>query len=198
MLTKTRALYLLTPAGTLEEIAPRKPSAMRTAQSLAECIPGLCRSHLFALVRETFLRMHYQRQQDQAEESSQEKREEASPSHGENLTHAIFRECVSICRDNGWPVVVLNVGVGSRVINDLCQRRDEQGVDIIAAPSKDERPDLYYVHDGHWNPLGHQHVAESMIDYLSRNEGFLSTIPIASDEEVRQLGDQKAGGNRRY
>ena len=41
---------------------------------------------------------------------------------------------------------------------------------LVEIPDKKERPDLYYVVDGHWNPDGHSFVAGIVFkELLSRN-----------------------------
>ena len=42
-----------------------------------------------------------------------------------------------------------------------------RGVTLLRLPGKQDRPDLYYRVDGHWNAAGHRHVAETLLPVLS-------------------------------
>jgi len=151
-------LYSIDSRGKLIERGTRVPeSLMRRLQPMVESIPGLSWSHLFAGILQT--RSWLQR--DPRHEASQQ------PSRkGELLTFSLVEELLSLAEHTKWPVIGLMPLVPDDKKSGIQALYDHFGVTTVAVPSKQERPDLYYSIDGHWNKEGHAYVAEALLPII--------------------------------
>jgi len=83
------------------------------------------------------------------------------------LTLRLWEEALRICHEAGWPVVGIAVeftGPHLTQLRGILARYDSR---IIIVPTKEQRPDLYYEIDGHWNPRGHALVAQMLLSELN-------------------------------
>jgi len=141
------------------------PDWIRRSQVVFEWIPGLSYSYVVSLLLQ-FIREHRDvlvRPVPSAE---------AAPfvppqgSYEDRLTTAILDQVLLQCQRNGWPAIAFIVGVEGvrrQHLLELFQRHD---IEVITAPTMDDRPDLHYFVDGHWNPEGHELAAELLLPIL--------------------------------
>jgi len=155
--------YFLDSTGTLvENSAPATQEGARFVQEIIEAIPGLPYSHLVGLAREFFSEgtMLSPQPAGSAPDSV------SQPSDA--LTYRIVGQAFQICKRNGWPAILLTIGTrGERLrrLQDLARSMD---IPVLVTPLKDDRPDLYYHIDGHWNAAGHRYASTMVLDALAR------------------------------
>ncbi|UCF09648.1 MAG: SGNH/GDSL hydrolase family protein, partial [Candidatus Bipolaricaulota bacterium] len=154
-------LYRLEPDGVLREQPIPPMSRARIFQHLIEAVPGLPYSHLVGLLRQVSLR----REPPPAPQQSAEK-VRSEPSPAEQLTLRLIGEALQICREHGWLVLAVISDVTEprlTLLRDLFATTD---VPLVEMPRKIERPDLYYVVDGHWTTAGHALAAQRILEHL--------------------------------
>jgi lysophospholipase L1-like esterase len=162
-------LFTLSSSGTLEEHAAAPPGWIWKAQRIAEAVPGVSYSHLVSLIKLAALRATRSPGAARSANTTTPAAERARTEkylREERLTFALIREGVDICKEKDWPVILLNVGLEGARRDQLRQLCDELQVPLLDTPTKKQRPDLYYKVDGHWNSLGHQHVAELLLPHV--------------------------------
>jgi lysophospholipase L1-like esterase len=137
--------------GALRENPIRPIGLKRMAQRLLEAVPGLADLYLVGLLRQL---PHRQAGTDG---------QMADPDRGVELTHAILRETITLLHDRGWPVLAVLVEVPQPLHQGLAAMLDELHVPTLSIPRKQQRPDLYYHVDGHWNAAGHRFVADRLL-----------------------------------
>lgn len=156
-------LFALDADGALKELPVPPPGLGRKVQSVVEAVPGVSSSNLVGLLRQVRLNSP----QGQVTAAS------AHPGPGEllpndRLTILILEKAILLCREKGWPMLGLNVGLeGARraAVRDLFA---QHGVVMADLPGKTQRPDLYYKVDGHWNAAGHVAAADRVLEELGR------------------------------
>ena len=159
--------------GELIERSIPPPSTSRNLQHLVEAVPGLASSHLVGLIRQVLAVRSPADAQGATPRMgtvalrSTAAAEDASIAAGDALTMALIARAIDICQIKGWPVLGLSVEVAGTRLVQLEGLFASRGVALIRLPGKQERPDLYYRVDGHWNAAGHRHVAEMMIPVLN-------------------------------
>ena len=154
------AMYRLDADRSLIELPVRPPAMVHTINELVASTPGLSNTHLIALGYQLY-HNYNRRQWAQAHPG------ETMAAH-EELTYRLWEEVLRICRDGGWPVVGLAVGITGDQQTRLRRMLDDRNASLIVVPSKQQRPDWYFATDGHWNPPGHAHVAEILEPELDR------------------------------
>jgi lysophospholipase L1-like esterase len=151
-------LFELTPEGTLRELDVPSPGLGRRFQILIEAVPGLASTNLVGLLREVRL----PRFGGTAEPPPGAFRAQDA------LTLHIIERAVALCRENGWPVIGLSVGLEGARQAAIREVFIAGGAELIEFPGKSARPDLYFRIDGHWNPAGHVDAAEQIFERLKR------------------------------
>lgn len=144
-------LFELDRSGKLVERPVEKPS-LRTVQEWIERIPGITSSRLMALIRQVVT--GYDAQVLEAR-----KRNDDGSSTLEELTYRILDEVLEFCQVHAYPAVMLTVAIDGARLERLRQVAAIHRVALLRLPSKEERPDLFYKVDGHWNSTGHEFVA---------------------------------------
>lgn len=164
-------LYSLDSRGELVELPVPAPSFARRVQGWVDKVPWLAESNLVGLVR-------------QAASGSQRPDGEApsvAPLHGTiseaqsaeiDLTVRIVAAAIERCRANGWSVILVAPGLSGAHSAAIGELAKAYNVPIVALPSKEERPDLYYVIDGHWNEKGHADAAERLLPALLSSDSL--------------------------
>jgi lysophospholipase L1-like esterase len=157
-------VYTLTEAGQLkEDTTVHFQEDARKVQRLIEAVPGLAYSHLVGLARQAYA----DRTTPDADPASPGGRDHAFP--GDELTYRLVSEVLALCTQKSWPAVVLAIDTaGSRLkrLRTLCA---EYRVPVLVPPSKTDRPELYYVVDGHWNAAGHRVVKDMLLNLIERD-----------------------------
>lgn len=157
-------LFTLAPDGSLVEL-PVPPAGLgRKVQSVIERIPFLSNSYLLGLVRMAF---HSYSGNSPTGTAGQQKIDwTAARPRADSLTMALLGAVGQTCRQHGWPTVALLISLDpgrDSVVRDLLAG---YGIASASMPGKKERPDLYYVTDGHLNAAGHRFAAESVVGLL--------------------------------
>jgi hypothetical protein len=148
-------LYDLSAQGTLIENPTPPPSRERRILRVIEKVPGLSYSHVFGLVKQYWYL------------NSIKKRSVPKAGFGRRrveLSLAIWTEIVRICEQHHWPLLVLTVDFKPAHEERVRRFFHDRDAPVVTAPSKDERPDLYYRIDGHWNREGHRFISRQVLD----------------------------------
>ncbi len=156
-------LFTLSPESELIELPVPARSGMRRIQELIEAVPGLANSYLIGLARQVV----GSRAQPAPEPATAAPAPEPSVGDKDQLTYRLIEEAVALCDQHGWPTLALIVGIEGERFEELRQRLSSSGIRYIRFPSKAERPDLYYVVDGHWNAQGHAFAAELILNEIA-------------------------------
>ena len=91
---------------------------------------------------------------------------QAPQAQTDQLTLRIVEEALSICAARGWRVLGLLVGLPEARASALKALFAQHSMPVLVIPAKDERPDLYYKIDGHWNAGGHAFAAGRVLEAL--------------------------------
>ena len=144
-------LFLLEPDGALHELAVPPPGTMRRLQQLVDAVPGLSHSYLIGLLRQA--------------RTAAPRAPEAAAARVPNdlLTLRIVEQALLACKARNWPALGLLVGLSHEREAAMRALFAGHGVPVVTIPAKNERPELYYRVDGHWNAAGHAHAAEQVL-----------------------------------
>ncbi|MEX2209246.1 MAG: GDSL-type esterase/lipase family protein [Myxococcota bacterium] len=166
-------LFALAPDGALVELPPRPPGITRTVQQLVEAVPGLSYSHLLGLAKQLSWRRAASSAGDAPASSGDD------PSEADRLTLALLAESVRVCREQGWPVLVLLADVAEPQASWLRATALDAGAALVEIPTKSARPDLYFALDGHWTTAGHVYTTRRILERLT--ELGLPGVPGAAE-----------------
>jgi hypothetical protein len=153
-------LFDLTYSGELRELPVPRPSPLRVVQRGLEAVPGLSNSYLVGFARQVLSKMKARALNRPRKNTS------AGINRKERLTYRLLEASLNLCHGKGWPVVVITVGIEGRRLLEVERILKAHNVPIIKAPSKRERPALYYRKDAHWNDKGHAHMARLILNHL--------------------------------
>lgn len=169
-------LFRLTGDNSLvEQRIVARPFA-RYVQECVEAIPWLSYSHLICLVKQ--LRLPMTVQDDPAPQPVDSSTSAGSDSPTDRLTHRLVSEIIDVCRRRSWPLLVLLVDVENSRREALDDLLKAASVPFVRFPTKNERPELYFRVDGHWNEAGHALAASLVLDYiLRRTNGEPGSLP---------------------
>ena len=168
-------MFSLGQSGELIESASSlRPGFARVVQRVVEAAPGLAYSRLVSFFRETRIGTTPRRSAAAAESGTGPARS-GLPS-GDQLTYGLLEEIIRLCREHDWPLLVILVDIPNHRAANLNEILHRNTVPSITVPRKDERPDLYYEIDGHWNTAGHARVAELLVEGLLMHEEFLGSV----------------------
>lgn len=191
MREKLYGLSTFSPSGSgtgeLSEIyekTDRPKPLVRVVQPLLEAIPGIQSSHLFALIRNTVHEGAAQRDWDLTKNvPDADIREEYSPLEGgddpwlyiaDKLTLALVQHSLATCQRRGWPTALMSVRIGEPRLGELKKIAAEFGAAFLDIRNREERPELYYEVDSHWNQAGHRWVANTLLEgILSEDSEYL-------------------------
>jgi hypothetical protein len=149
---------------SLIEHAPSPPSKLRVFQQIVDAVPGLSYSYLIGFLRQVSWILA------KGANGSQ------PPERGEvndRLTYRLIDTILAMSRHKGWKIAVLFVGLEGEQLEKTRAIADAHDVPIVETPQLRDRPDLFFKTDGHWNTLGHDHVARQVIAFLD-SSGILS------------------------
>jgi lysophospholipase L1-like esterase len=149
--------FHLTPEGALVDLPTPPPGPMRRVQSIIEMVPGLSHSYLVGLGRQLGI---------PAAPSVDAEAAKARNDYAVRLTTRIVEEALKYCREQGWPVLGVLVGLRedhATAMRGALSRYNAHSIDL---PSKTDAPNLYYRVDGHWNAEGHADAARRVLDAL--------------------------------
>jgi hypothetical protein len=156
-------LFVLTPEGELRERPLPSPGARWSIQKVVENVPGLAYSYLIGFARQVF----WDRRSSSPEYDSDKRRiNQDGATLEDHLLISIVEEILIICRENGWDVLAVIVGISGDRQTGLEKFFWARNVSTVVIPTKGERPDLYYRVDGHWNAPGHRYTADRILEHL--------------------------------
>ncbi|HUF70770.1 MAG TPA: SGNH/GDSL hydrolase family protein [Longimicrobiales bacterium] len=154
-------LFELSEAGDLIEPPVRRMETGRRLQQWTERIPFVSRTHLFALVRQSYHAI-------QMRKSPAEDAEQGEAARADRLTVMLIEESLHICAEQGWPVVALLAALDPHQLELVLPVLERWNVPVSLFPAKSDRQDLHWTLDGHWNEAGHRFAAERVLDLLER------------------------------
>ena len=158
-------IFGLAPGRGLRKIPIPPPGARRMAQEILERIPGLANSYLVGLARQVSWGRPAARQESGFESSSSDDRQ---ATRAEMLQFRLLGEALAICDEHGWPVLVILGGIPKTQLRKLEDFFVKRTVPTVVIPDKEERPDLYYRTDGHWNVAGQRFTANRVLEAIAR------------------------------
>ena len=161
---RNERLFELSEDGDLVELPVPPINVIRKVQNFIDSVPGLAELHLVGLVYQAYL--SYWSRNDSVPvdfDVAQYLSTEVDP-----LTYRILDEAINICNEEGWPMIAIIVGITGDRLAIIEWRLRDSGIPLIEAPDKNQRPDLYYVNDGHWNPDGHTLIADRVLSELPK------------------------------
>ncbi len=143
------AMFELSPSGDLLE-RPTPPAGLGFyLDRAADSVPFLAYSYFLGLLKQAMASTHVGTFMPSAATSA--------PTGA--LTLKLLDESVAICRRRGWPVIVLATDFTAGPLADVRRLCSRLNVPLIVAPTKSERPELFFAIDPHWNALGQRHIA---------------------------------------
>jgi hypothetical protein len=143
------------------------------AQKLIEAIPGFSYSYCVGLLQQVYMSGFWNYN---GLSGSKTNRDTAISSYQQRLTYCILKEILEICKNKNIPVMAINVGVKGKQLDAIGDIWQQYEVPFLNIPYKEQRPDLYYKTDGHWNKSGHKFVAEKIVELLFKDERFVSAL----------------------
>jgi len=173
-------LFNLTSSGDLVELTVGPPSKVRMIKKLIEAIPHLPYSRLVGLARQLPGVRDINRNSN-LPNSENKMSSKSAAGYKEQLTFRLVTEVLRICEHEGWPVLMIFVPTkkGQPLVGlETILRRSS--IPLIKVPSKNERPNLYYLVDGHWNASGHAFVADLIADELL--SGSIFDLQVSSEQ----------------
>jgi lysophospholipase L1-like esterase len=156
-------LFTVSPNGQLIELPVPLPGMERWAGGLLDRVPVVANSYLVGLFREVSWRGILARRGSNL--GSGPANDSHDPS-GELLQSLLLDEMLRICAANGWPVLVIIGSIPNPQAAKLEEFFSKRGVRMVIIPTKEERPDLFYRVDGHWNAAGHRFVADRVLEAI--------------------------------
>lgn len=154
-------LFERSPTGELIELPVPSPGANRMIQSLVEGVPGLANSYLIGLVRQVSWPSNSP-YGDPDSESSPVNSDRTSLE--EQLLFRLLEEVLTICEDQGWQILAVLVDIPDERLAKMEKFFSVRDVLTVVIPTKQDRPDLYYKVDGHWNASGHSFAADRILE----------------------------------
>jgi lysophospholipase L1-like esterase len=153
-------IFTIDETGALkEDTTARLQQGARTAQEIIERVPGLAYSHLVGLARQAFSERLTSGGRTDTTTS-------ADTSASDELTYRLVGATLDLCREKRWKAVVIAIettGYRLERLASLCARHN---VPFLVPPTKQERPDLCYVVDGHWNAAGHRMMHDMFMRFV--------------------------------
>jgi hypothetical protein len=159
---KYEKLFELSVDKRLVEKQVPSEGLIRKIQWFVDKVPIIYDLHLFGLLNHVRARFKY----DLFCNSE-------TTSNEDLLTYRLLEEVISVCDQQRWPVIVIYHGIEGERLAKLKSIFKERDILMMRIPNQDERSDLYYEIDGHWNARGHSFVADLILNELKLDSGEL-------------------------
>ena len=82
------------------------------------------------------------------------------------LLNRLMEEVLTICKNEQWRSLFVLVDISPGHLEDLKKLFKDYKIPMIVIPNRQERPDLYYKVDLHWNVSGHKYVADQILKVI--------------------------------
>ena len=148
-------VYRMTSDGALHEQPVAPPGFKRKVQTVIEAVPGLMYCHLMGLVKQSLTGV--------AGIPSDEVNDVEDP-----LLLRLLEEVVNLCDEHQCPVLGVLADLPEARLAALKALFDAHGAPTVVIPTKDDRPDLYFKVDGHWNESGQRYVADRVLEAIEK------------------------------
>lgn len=162
----TEGLYSLDDQGALVRHEVPAPGFSRKAQQIVEALPFVADSYLMGLAQQLALP-----RPPEPVPGAQTATTTAAPT--DVITYRLIERAIEICEERGWPVLGVTAHVEGERRERLQRLFERHGVDVIHVPLREERPDLYFEVDAHWNEAGQAYVAEKVTSWLAAHRELL-------------------------
>jgi hypothetical protein len=157
-------VYTLDASGKLREASTvHFQEDARKLQDIIEAVPGLAYSYLVGLARQAYA----DRGTPDTDPAADGGKDSTLP--GDELTYRLVSEVLALCNQRSWPAVVLAIDTAGARLERLRSLCAGYRVPVLVPPSKTDRPELYYMVDGHWNAAGHRVVKDMLLDFVERD-----------------------------
>jgi hypothetical protein len=157
------------PTGELIELPVPSLGARRMIQSFVEGMPGLAHSYLVGLGRQvswpTSFSYRNADSQDSPVNSDRSLLEE-------QLLFRLLEEVLTICKEQEWQILAVLVDIPDKRLAKMERFFSSRNVLTVVIPPKQDRPDLYYKVDGHWNASGHRFTADRILEAMEKYSGL--------------------------
>lgn len=162
---RNERLFELTPEGALRELPVPAQKVIRKVQEIIERIPWLDNSYFVGLFRQVQWSLLYtQGNKNTKAPSAIADREFLE----KQLIIRLMEDVLSLCEKEHWRVLFVLADISPQRLIILEKFFRAHDIPTIVIPNKQERPDLYYKVDMHWNASGHQFVAEQIIRAIKK------------------------------
>ncbi len=152
-------IYTLSPSGELIAMPPRPPGWGFYLEQAVDAIPGLAYTHFVALCRQLMVQNRLMSMY-QSREIRPDNTNPSQPSTmPADLTARLVEEAVAICRSRGFPIVLVTTDLDGPDLAWIEQICDGLAVPHVQAPTRRQRPDLFFPLDPHLNAAGQKYVA---------------------------------------
>ena len=159
---KMENLFRISLSEELQELKISPRGLARKVQKIVEFVPLVPYSYLVGLLRQARIKTSTKPSRTIKNKINIEL------SYREKLTREILDECFSFCQKKDWSMMIILVGISGRKFEVLEELLAKYSFPIIQIPSKRERPELYYIIDGHWNKDGHIYTANIISQKLKQ------------------------------
>jgi len=168
---KMENLFKISSSEEFKELKVAPPGLARKVQKIVEFVPFVPYSYLIGLLRQARIKT------SSKPTRAVKNKINIELSYREKLTLKILDECFSFCQKKDWQMMIILVGISGRKFDVLEELLAKYNFPIIQIPSKKERPELYYIIDGHWNKDGHIYTANVISQNLKKHFPEFYTNP---------------------
>ena len=168
---KMENLFRISSSKELKELHVAPPGLARKVQKIVEFVPFVPYSYLIGLLRQARIKT------SSKPTRAVKNKINVELSYREKLTLKILDECFSFYQKKDWQMMIILVGISGRKFDVLEELLAKYNFPIIQIPSKKERPELYYIIDGHWNKDGHIYTANVISQNLKKHFPEFYTNP---------------------
>ena len=155
-------LFELSSDNRLVENPVSPEDIVRKIQRFVDKVPILYDSHAISLLNHARAKFKYDYLYNPETTSNEDL-----------LTYRLLEEVISLCNQEHWPVIAVCLGMEGERLAKLKRLFNERDILMMRIPNHEERPDLYYEVDGHWNARGHSFVADLILQELKLDSAEL-------------------------
>jgi hypothetical protein len=162
---RNERLFELSPASELRELPVPAQKTIRIVQRIIDHIPYLEDSYFVGLFRQVQWSFLYAQGDTNIKmpiiNTDRELLEK-------QLLIRLMEEVLTICEKERWKVLFVLADISPPRLDGLETFFEDNNIPTIIIPNKQERPDLYYQVDMHWNVSGHKFVADQILEGINK------------------------------